>query len=89
MVSRHVVRPRASAVAQPMAIILGQHVRVGIEDNLLNGKRQRMSSVDQIKAPYEGDTCGADEIPYLMREESQAPVIASGKVLDEPAIPHS
>ena len=41
---------RVNAVAQPMAIILGQHVRVGIEDNLWNSKRERMTSVDQIKA---------------------------------------
>ena len=36
-----------------MAIILGQHVRVGIEDNLWNSKRQRMTSIDQIKAAVE------------------------------------
>ena len=30
---------RISAVAQPMAIVLGQHVRVGNEDNLWNSKR--------------------------------------------------
>ena len=36
---------RINAVAQPMAIILGQHVRVGIEDNLWNSKRERMTSV--------------------------------------------
>ena len=41
---------RINAVAQPMAIIMGQHVRVGIEDNLWNSKRERMTSVDQIKA---------------------------------------
>ena len=28
-----------------MAIILGQHVRVGIEDNLWNSKRQRMTTI--------------------------------------------
>ena len=44
---------RITAVAQPMAIILGQHVRVGIEDNLWNSKRERMSTVDQIKAVVE------------------------------------
>ena len=48
---------RINAVAQPMAIILGQHVRVGIEDNLWNSKRERMSSVDQIKAAV--DLCRA------------------------------
>ena len=41
---------RVNAVAQPMAIILGQHVRVGIEDNLWNSKRERMTSVEQVKA---------------------------------------
>ena len=30
---------RISAVAQPMAIVLGHHVRVGIEDNLWNSRR--------------------------------------------------
>ena len=44
---------RINAVAQPMAIIMGQHVRVGIEDNLWNSKRERMTSVDQIKAAAE------------------------------------
>ena len=44
---------RINAVAQPMAIILGQHVRVGNEDNLWNSKRQRMTSIDQIKAAVE------------------------------------
>ena len=48
---------RINAVAQPMAIILGQHVRVGIEDNLWNSKRQRMTSIDQIKAAV--DLCRA------------------------------
>jgi uncharacterized protein (DUF849 family) len=32
-----------------MAIVLGQHVRVGNEDNLWGSNRQRMSSVDQVK----------------------------------------
>ena len=41
---------RINAVAQPMAIILGQHVRVGIEDNLWNSKRERMTTVQQINA---------------------------------------
>ena len=41
---------RVSAVAQPLAIILGQHVRVGIEDNLWNSKRERMTTVQQIEA---------------------------------------
>jgi uncharacterized protein (DUF849 family) len=44
---------RISAVAQPMAIVLGQHVRVGIEDNLWNGRRERMSTVAQIEAVVE------------------------------------
>ncbi len=41
---------RVNAVAQPLAIILGQHVRVGIEDNLWNSKRERMTTVQQIEA---------------------------------------
>jgi hypothetical protein len=41
---------RTNAVAQPLAIILGQHCRVGIEDNLWTGKRERMSSVKQVEA---------------------------------------
>ena len=41
---------RINAVAQPMAIIMGQHVRVGIEDNLWNSKRERMTTVQQIEA---------------------------------------
>ena len=41
---------RVNAVAKPMAIILGQHVRVGIEDNLWNSKRERMTTVEQIEA---------------------------------------
>ena len=35
---------------EPMGIILGQHVRVGIEDNLWNSKRERMTTVKQIEA---------------------------------------
>ena len=41
---------RVNAVAQPLAIILGQHVRVGIEDNLWNSKRERMTTLQQIEA---------------------------------------
>jgi hypothetical protein len=41
---------RVAAVAEPLAIILGQHVRVGIEDNLWNSKRERMTTVKQIEA---------------------------------------
>jgi uncharacterized protein (DUF849 family) len=44
---------RISAVAQPMAIVLGHHVRVGIEDNLWNSRRERMSTVAQIEAVVE------------------------------------
>jgi uncharacterized protein (DUF849 family) len=44
---------RISAVAQPLAIILGQHVRVGIEDNLWNSRRERMSTMAQIEALVE------------------------------------
>jgi hypothetical protein len=32
-----------------MAIVLGQHVRLGNEDNLWGANRQRMTTVDQIK----------------------------------------
>jgi hypothetical protein len=32
-----------------MAIVLGQHVRVGNEDNIWGANRKRMSSVDQVK----------------------------------------
>jgi uncharacterized protein (DUF849 family) len=35
------------------SIILGQHVRVGNEDNLRNSKRRRITSVDQVKAAVE------------------------------------
>jgi uncharacterized protein (DUF849 family) len=41
---------RVNAVAQPMAIILGQHVRVGIEDNLWNSKHERMTTLQQIES---------------------------------------
>jgi beta-keto acid cleavage enzyme len=41
---------RISAVAQPMAIIMGQHVRVGNEDNLWNSKRERLTTVQQVEA---------------------------------------
>ncbi len=41
---------RVAAVAEPLALILGQHVRVGIEDNLWNAKRERMTTVKQIEA---------------------------------------
>jgi uncharacterized protein (DUF849 family) len=41
---------RINAVAQPLAIIMGQHVRVGIEDNIWNSKRERMTTVQQVKA---------------------------------------
>lgn len=41
---------RINAVAQPLAIILGQHVRVGNEDNLWNSKRERITTVQQVEA---------------------------------------
>ena len=41
---------RITAVAQPLAIILGQHVRVGNEDNLWNSKRERITTVQQVEA---------------------------------------
>ena len=41
---------RVAAVAQPLALIMGQHCRVGIEDNLWNSKRERMTTVEQIQA---------------------------------------
>lgn len=41
---------RINAVAQPLAIIMGQHVRVGNEDNLWNSKRERITTVQQIEA---------------------------------------
>jgi len=41
---------RVAAVAEPLAIILGQNVRVGIEDNLWNSKRERMTTIQQIEA---------------------------------------
>jgi uncharacterized protein (DUF849 family) len=41
---------RINAVAQPLSIIMGQHVRVGNEDNLWNSKRQRITTVQQIEA---------------------------------------
>ena len=39
---------RISAVALPLAIILGQHVRFGNEDNLWNSKRERITTVQQV-----------------------------------------
>ncbi|HEY5968393.1 MAG TPA: 3-keto-5-aminohexanoate cleavage protein [Chitinophagaceae bacterium] len=44
---------RATAVAIPLSIILGQHARVGIEDNLWNAKHQRMTTLQQIGAVTE------------------------------------
>jgi uncharacterized protein (DUF849 family) len=41
---------RITAVAQPLAMIMGQHVRVGNEDNLWNSKRERITTVEQIEA---------------------------------------
>jgi len=41
---------RTNAVAQPLGIILGQHCRVGNEDNLWNAKRQRITTVQQVQA---------------------------------------
>ena len=41
---------RITAVAQPLSIIMGQHVRVGNEDNLWNSKRERITTVEQIEA---------------------------------------
>jgi uncharacterized protein (DUF849 family) len=61
---------RVNAVAQPMAIILGQHVRVGIEDNLWNSKRQRISSVDQVKAAV--DLCERFGRKLATAEEARA-----------------
>jgi hypothetical protein len=40
---------RVTAVAIPLGMILGHHVRVGIEDNLWNARRERMSTVKQIE----------------------------------------
>src|SRR5262249_13634171 len=33
-----------------LSIIMGQHVRVGNEDNLWNSKRERITTVEQIEA---------------------------------------
>jgi uncharacterized protein (DUF849 family) len=41
---------RVAAVAQPLGLILGQHCRVGIEDNIWNSKRERMTTLQQIEA---------------------------------------
>jgi len=41
---------RVAAVAQPLALIMGQHCRVGIEDNIWNSKRERMTTIQQIEA---------------------------------------
>ena len=41
---------RINAVVQPLAIIMGQHVRVGIEDNIWNSRRERMTTLEQIEA---------------------------------------
>ncbi|WP_433161812.1 3-keto-5-aminohexanoate cleavage protein [Kribbella sp. CA-247076] len=41
---------RINAVAQPLAIIMGQNVRVGNEDNLWNSKRERITTVGQIES---------------------------------------
>ena len=41
---------RITAVAQPLSIIMGQHVRVGNEDNLWNSKRERITTVEQVEA---------------------------------------
>jgi uncharacterized protein (DUF849 family) len=41
---------RITAVAIPLGLILGHHVRVGIEDNLWNSRRERMTTVKQIEA---------------------------------------
>jgi uncharacterized protein (DUF849 family) len=41
---------RMSAVVQPLGIILGQHCRVGNEDNIWNAKRERITAVKQIEA---------------------------------------
>ena len=41
---------RINAVAQPLSMILGHHVRVGNEDNLWSSKRQRITTVQQIEA---------------------------------------
>jgi uncharacterized protein (DUF849 family) len=41
---------RITAVAQPLSIIMGHHVRVGNEDNLWNSKRERITTVEQIEA---------------------------------------
>jgi hypothetical protein len=41
---------RINAVSQNLAILLGQHVRVGNEDNLWNSKRERVTTVQQIEA---------------------------------------
>jgi uncharacterized protein (DUF849 family) len=41
---------RINAVAQPLSIIMGHHVRVGNEDNLWNSKRERITTVQQVEA---------------------------------------
>jgi uncharacterized protein (DUF849 family) len=41
---------RITAVAQPLSLILGHHVRVGNEDNLWNSRRERITTVEQIEA---------------------------------------
>jgi uncharacterized protein (DUF849 family) len=41
---------RVNAVTQNLAILLGQHARVGNEDNLWNSKRERMTTNQQLAA---------------------------------------
>ena len=48
---RHVLGSDAGRSGRPaMALIMGQHCRVGNEDNLWNSKRERMTTVDQLDA---------------------------------------
>jgi uncharacterized protein (DUF849 family) len=44
---------RGNHAIQSLAIILGQHVRVGNEDNLWDAKRQRITSVQQVERAVE------------------------------------
>ena len=64
---------RINAVAQPLAIIMGQHVRVGNEDNLWNSKRERITTVQQVGAvvwlseQFGRKVASADEAREIMK----------------------
>jgi hypothetical protein len=80
---------RINAVSQNLAI-LGQHVRVGNEDNLWNSKRERVTTVQQIEAMVrnsEAFTQGSDSGGSAQDHENRGHLQQRGGDAEELGMP--